>query len=131
MWRNLQVQKILRLLCLYLQKVFPFSDGTYHKRIRCSPPLDQKIERTCNVCSKELSSELNLKQHKIAKHGPGAPEVPCPVCGKHVKYLDMHVKVVFEIFEIINILDSYCRCSTMRMEDHLQLNASSKDVESR
>ena len=73
--------------------VSSFSDGTYHKRIKCSPALDQKIERTCDVCRKELSSALNLKQHKIAKHGPGAPEVACPVCGKHVKYLAMHVKV--------------------------------------
>ena len=80
--------------------MFLFSDGTYHKRIKCSPPLDQKIERTCNVCAKELSSALNLKQHKIAKHGPGAPEVPCPVCGKQVKYLGMHVKVNFKILLI-------------------------------
>ena len=45
------------------------------------------------MCEKELSSPLSLKQHMIAKHGFGVPEVPCPECGKHVKYLDMHMKV--------------------------------------
>ena len=51
------------------------------------------INHLCKVCEKELSSALNLKQHMNAKHGSGVPEVPCPDCGKHVKYLDMHMKV--------------------------------------
>ena len=51
------------------------------------------INHLCKACDKELSSALNLKQHMNAKHGSGVPEVPCPDCGKHVKYLDMHMKV--------------------------------------
>ena len=52
MWGHLQVKKLFYNFSL--GQVFHFSDVTYHKRIKCSPSFEQKLERTCKVCEMEF-----------------------------------------------------------------------------
>jgi len=61
---------------------------------KCFATEEQVKERSCLICDKVFSSKSSKTLHMKSKHGPGEPEVPCPICGKCVKGLSNHIKVV-------------------------------------